>query len=341
MSAYLDSSHHIQHTLKMTLNHKIVTVFGGTGFIGTQVVRELASRGVTVKVATRVPESAYALRPCGAVGQIVPVVCDYNDPNSIGSAVWGSDFVVNCIGILFERGKRQTFQHAHIQIPETIARESHKANVKRLVHISSLACERGTSKYAQSKHDGEIAVMNQFHDAVILRPSVVFGENDEFFNMFARMTQILPSFVPLPLIGGGVTKFQPVFVGDVADAVMAGLYDTKTSGHIYELGGPETFNFKDIYELLFTYIHRRQPLMSVPFWAAKIQAFFMGVLPKPLLTQDQVESLKTDNVMNDDALNLSDLGVQTTAMDSILPTYLDYYRPGGRFAALDILRQTS
>jgi len=322
------------------MNNKTATVFGGTGFIGTQVVRELAAKGVTVKVSTRVPESAYFLRPCGTVGQIVPFACDYSE-KSIASAVENSDFVVNCIGILYERRKRQTFQRAHIDIPEVIAREAQRAGVKRLVHISALACERGTSKYAQSKRDGEIAVLNQFHDAVILRPSVVFGENDEFFNMFARMVQILPSFIPLPLIGGGKTKFQPVFVGDVADSVMAGLYNSETSGQIYELGGPETVDFKGIYQRLFDEIYRTQSLIPVPFCMAKVQAFFMSLLPKPLLTRDQVESLKTDNVMNEKALGLKDLGINPTAMDSVLPTYLEYYRPGGRFAALDLLDQTS
>ena len=322
------------------MNNKIATIFGGTGFIGTQVVRELAAKGVTVKVATRVPESAYFLKPCGAVGQVVPFACDYS-VESIAAAVQNSDFVVNCIGILYERGKRQTFQRAHTDIPERIARQSLRAGVKRLVHISALACERGTSKYAQSKHDGEMAVLNQFHEAVILRPSVVFGENDEFFNMFARMIQVLPSFIPLPLIGGGKTKFQPVFVGDVADAVMAGLHKTETSGKIYELGGADTIDFKGIYHRLFDEIHRKQALISTPFWFANIQAFFMSLLPKPLLTRDQVESLKTDNVMNENALGLKELGVNVTSMDSILPTYLDYYRPGGRFAALDILNQSA
>jgi len=295
---------------------------------------------VTVKVATRVPESAYFLKPCGAVGQVVPFACDYS-VEGIAAAVKNSDFVVNCIGVLYERNKRQTFQRIHTDIPERIARQSLRAGVKRLVHLSALACERGTSQYAQSKHDGELAVLNQFHDAVILRPSVVFGENDAFFNMFARMVQILPDFIPLPLIGGGKTKFQPVFVGDVADSVMAGLYQAETSGHIYELGGTETLDFKAIYQRLFDEIHRKQALISIPFWMAKIQAFFMGLLPNPLLTKDQVESLKTDNIVNEGALSLKDLGVNPTAMDSVLPTYLEYYRPGGRFAALDLLNQTS
>ena len=325
----------------MTIHNKTATVFGGTGFIGTQIVRELAAKGVTVKVATRTPESAYFLKPCGAAGQVVPVACNYNNAEDIATAVKGSDFIVNCIGILYERGKRRTFQKAHVDIPETIAKACKKEKVKRLVHISALACERGTSKYAQSKIAGEKAVAKNFKKAVILRPSVVFGENDNFFNMFARMVQILPGFVPLPLIGGGKTKFQPVFVGDVADSVMAGLYNGKTSGHIYELAGPETLDFKEIYERLFHHIHRRQPLVSIPFWMAKIEAFFMNFLPNPLLTPDQVESLKTDNVVNADALDLRDLGINATALDSVLPTYLEYYRPGGRFAALDILDQTS
>ncbi|MCB1532271.1 MAG: complex I NDUFA9 subunit family protein [Alphaproteobacteria bacterium] len=317
----------------MTLKNKVATVFGGTGFIGTQVVRELAKRGVTVKVATRVPERAYFLKPAGAVGQVVPFACNYGDDSSLAQAVSGSDYVVNCVGILYERGRMRRFNRIHTDLPEVIAQACKKAGVERFVHISALGCDTGTSKYAKSKLAGEKAVLKAYKTATILRPSVVFGEDDDFFNMFAHMARFVPV---LPLIGGGETRFQPVFVGDVADAAMAALErpalgDSNPQGNIYELGGPDVLSFKEIYELLFDYTQRPRPLVKLPFWAAKIEAFFLQFLPKPLLTPDQVESLKTDTVVGKKALTLVDLGVNATALRSILPRYLPSYRAGGRF----------
>lgn len=311
----------------MARNYKTATGFGGTGFVGTQIVRELAKRDIIVKVATRVPERAYFLKPCGAVGQVVPVQCDYNDEASVAAAVQGSDYVVNCIGVLFEKGA-QSFQKAHIDIPTLIAKAVKKAEVKSFVHISALACERGTSKYAQSKAEGEKAVLSKFPKAVILRPSIIFGEGDDFFNMFAGMASVLPV---LPLIGGGETKFQPVYVGDVADAAISALNSEDAQGQIYELGGPETLSFEDVYKKIFEYTGQNPILASLPYGVAKFKAFFLEILPKPLLTRDQVESLKTDNVVNEGAQGLRDLGVVPTALDIILPNYLVRYRRGGRF----------
>lgn len=311
----------------MNTDYKIATVFGGTGFVGTQIVRELAARGFAVKVASRVPERAYFLRPCGTVGQVVPFQCDYNDPKSIADAVRGADIVVNCIGVLFEKG-RQSFQKAHIDIPEWIAKACKKEKVGHFVHLSALACDRGTSRYAKSKLAGEKALLKKFPQAMILRPSIIFGEDDNFFNQFATLAKILPV---LPLIGGGETRFQPVFVGDVADAVMAAVDDPKTQGQVFELGGPEILSFQAIFERMLHYTGQNPILMPLSFGMAKFQAFFMGVLPKPLLTRDQVESLKTDNVVIDGALGLQDLGVQATGLDTILPLYLTRYRTGGRF----------
>lgn len=317
----------------MTLSTKIATVFGGTGFVGRQIVRELAKLGVRVKVATRVPERAYFLRPCGVVGQIVPFACSYHEPASIAEAVQGSDFVVNCVGILYEKGKKQTFKHAHVDLPANIASACAKAGVERLVHISALGLEDSTSRYAATKRDGEKAVLSNFPAATILRPSVIFGEDDDFFNKFAEMARYLPF---LPLIGGGHTKFQPVYVGDVADAVMVALTwpvvgPDNPQGRIYELGGPEVLNFKEIYERLFQYTHRPRPLVEVPYGLAKMQAFFMGILPQPPLTRDQVESLKTDSVVTDKALTFENLGITPTALASVLPLYMETYRAGGRF----------
>jgi len=309
-------------------HNKIATVFGGTGFVGRQVVRELAALGYTVKIATRVPESAYFLKPCGAVGQIVPFACNYGDAGSIANAVRGADYVVNCIGILYERGKRSTFQRAHVDTPAMIAKACADEGVDAFVHISAMACDKGSSKYAKTKLEGEKAVMSNFPSAVILRPSVIFGENDNFFNMFAELARYVPV---LPLIGGGKTKFQPVYVGDVADAVLKTLTDK--SGHhggkVYQLGGPDTVDFKQIYELLFAYTGRARKLISLPFKIAKIEAFFLGMLPNPLLTRDQVESLKTDNVADDGALSLKHLGIIPKSMDLILPTYLGRFKEGG------------
>ncbi|MCB9990238.1 MAG: complex I NDUFA9 subunit family protein [Rhodospirillales bacterium] len=312
--------------------HKIATVFGGTGFIGSQVVRELAAKGYTVKVATRVPERAYELKTCGTPGQVVPVACGY-DEASIATAVKGSDAVVNCIGILYERGKRK-FSFVHEAVPQMIAKACKKEKAGCFVHISALGVDKATSRYAASKLAGEQAVRKAFPEAVILRPSVVFGPDDTFFNRFAQLAQFAPM---LPLIGGGTTKFQPVFVGDVADAVIAAVtavpgasFDPR--GKIYELAGPEVLSFKEIYERLFYYTHRPRMLVRLPYGVAKVKAAFLGLLPQPPLTCDQVESLKTDNVPGGDLPGLLDMGVQPTGMAQILPSYLVQYKPGGVFA---------
>lgn len=314
------------------MNNKIATVFGGTGFVGRQVVRELAAKGVIVKVATRVPERAYFLKPAGAVGQVVPFQCNYTDSESVAQAVKGSDFVINCIGILFEKGKRQKFQNIHADLPAMIASAASKADAQKMVHVSALAVDKGTSKYAKTKLEGEKAVLANFAGATILRPSVIFGEDDAFFNMFAEMSRYTPV---LPLIGGGETKFQPVYVGDVADAVMAALKNSETAGRIYELGGPDIVSFKEIYKRLFEYTGRRRCLVKLPYGLAKLQAGFMSILPHPPLTPDQVESLKTDNVVSKTALVFKDLEIEPKDMDLVLPTYLESYRPGGRFAGID------
>lgn len=312
----------------MTLSHPIATIFGGTGFVGTQIVRELANQGYRIKVITRIPESAYFLKPCGDVGQIVPIACDYSDNAALSAAIKGSDIVINCIGVLYQKGKKQRFARLHTDLPAAIAAACKKHDVKRFVQISALACERGTSKYAQSKIAGEKAILKNFPDATILRPSIIFGEDDSFFNMFASMAQILPA---LPLIGGGHTKFQPVYVGDVADAVMATLAKNESKGQVYELGGPDVLSFRELFALMFEYTGQKRCLISLPFWLAKIQAFFLSLLPKPLLTPDQVQSLKTDNVCQGNLPGLHDLGIQPTNMRLILPRYLELYRAGGKF----------
>lgn len=317
----------------MSFTQTTVTIFGGTGFVGKQIVRELANLGMRIKVATRIPERAYDLRPCGVVGQIVPVSCDYNDPASIGHAIKGSEYVINCIGILYKKRKND-FKRVHIQIPDMIARACAQHDVQRFVHISALGVDTGKSRYAKTKAEGEDAIRRSFKNSIILRPSVIFGPDDEFFNMFARMAQILPA---LPLIGGGKTKFQPVYVGDVADAVVKALQIPATDkssplGKTYELGGPEVLSFKAIYERLFDYIGYRKQLIPLPWPLARLKGAFLSLLPNPPLTGDQVVSLKTDNIVGEDALTFKDLGITPTGMQLILPQYLKYYRPGSHYS---------
>ncbi len=310
-----------------TDSYKMACIFGGTGFIGRQIVRALAKQGYTIKVATRVPERAYFLKTAGNVGQVVPFLCHYGDEASIRAAVKGCDVVVNCVGILFEKGK-SSFIRIHTELPRAIAKACAMEKVGRFVQISALGCEESHSKYGKSKRNGEMAAMENFPGATIIRPSIVFGVEDSFFNMFAHMAELLPA---LPLIGGGKTKFQPVYVGDVADAVTVALSKPDSAGKIYELGGPEVLSFKDIYEKLFAQTGRKRMLVSLPWGIAKIKGCMLSLLPKPPLTADQVESLKTDAVVANDALCLSDLGIAPTSMDVILPTYLARFKPGGRF----------
>ncbi len=311
----------------MTQSPPLACIFGGTGFIGRQVVRELSAKGYRLKIATRIPERAYELKTCGTVGQIVPVFCDYTE-GSVAQAVQGCDLVVNCVGILFERGRRNTFQKIHAELPRLIARACHHAGVQKYIHFSALGVDRAHSKYAQSKKAGEDAAQKYFPGVTILRPSIVFGAGDGFFNLFARLSVFLPV---LPLIGGGHTRFQPVFVGDVADAAVKASAHSECAGHIYELGGPDIYTFRELYDLMFLHTGRPRPLISLPWGIAKIQGMLMGMMPHPLLTADQVETLKTDNVVSPDALTLRDLGVESTALSTILPTYLSRFRPGGRF----------
>ena len=306
---------------------KQACVFGGTGFIGRQIVRALARDGYIVKIATRVPERAYFLRTAGQPGQIVPVACSPFSETDVRAAVRGCGVVVNCVGILFERGKN-SFPKIHTELPRAIAKACNAEKVERLIHISAMACDLNHSKYGKSKHNGELAVFENFAAATILRPSVVFGAEDNFFNMFAKLSIVAPA---LPLIGGGTTKFSPVFVGDIADAVMAALDRDESKGKIYDLGGPETLSFRQIYERLFAHTGRARMLVPVPFGIAKVKAAFLSLMPSPLLTADQVESLKTDNIPGDDTGKLVDLGIRPTPMDTVLPTYLSRFRPGGRF----------
>lgn len=315
----------------MSVNSKVATVFGGTGFIGRQIVRNLVREGYTVKVATRAPERAYFLKPAGHVGQVAAIACDYDNAESIAAAVRGSQAVVNCIGILYQHGKKSRFFRVHTEIPARIAASCQREGVEAFAHISALGIETSRAKYARSKLEGEKAVRSNFPKAVIFRPAVVFGDDDSFFNKFAEMSRFLPA---LPLIGGGRTKLQPVYVGDVAEAVVKALGKEDAQGRIYELGGPEVVSFREVYERLFKYTDRRRWLVKIPFWLAKVQGFFLGLLPVPPLTMDQVELLKTDSIVAPDAPGLKELGIEPKSMNLILPRYLGTYRSGGRFAEI-------
>lgn len=311
----------------VTQNYKQACIFGATGFIGRQISRELAKKGYIIKAATRVPERAFFLKTCGNVGQIVPYGCTYSDEASLNDAIKGCDLVVNCVGILYEKGK-DTFAATHTELPRAIAKACKTQGVARFIHISALGCDHTESKYGKSKYAGEQAILENFPAATILRPSLVFGAEDSFFNMFASMSVILPV---LPLIGGGHTKFQPVYVGDVADAAIRCAGDDSTSGHTYELGGPEILTFRQIYERLFEQTGRKKMLVSLPWGFAQCQGRLLSLLPHPPLTADQVLSLKTDNTVSREARTFKDLNLQPTAMDAVLPSYLSRYRPGGRF----------
>lgn len=336
------------------MEKRIVTVFGGSGFIGRHLMRRLAAAGWRVRVAVRDPEAANFLKPLGDVGQIVPWAADIGRPDTVAAAVAGATAVVNLVGILYERGKR-TFERVHVDGARTVAEAAAKAGVKRLIHISAIgADENSAAAYARSKAKGEATVRAAFPDATVFRPSVVFGPEDGFFNLFAgiaRWSPVLPVFgcpllprlesnpkglLPFRLdwYGDGGTKFQPVYVGDVADAIMAALKDDKAMGRTYELGGPRTMSFKQVMELLQAQTGRKRILVPVPFAVGMIEAFFLQLLPKPLLTVDQVKLLKTDNEVSPGAAGLADLGVAPTPAEAILPTYLSRFRLPSRRNAM-------
>ncbi len=307
---------------------RIVTVFGGSGFIGRYVVKRLAQQGWAVRVAVRRPSRAAFLRPLGEVGQITPLRAPLQDEGAVRDVLAGAEAAINLVGVLFERG-RQSFKAVHLDGARRVAEAAAAAGVKQLSQISAIGAEAtADAKYARSKGAAEQAVRDAFPAAVVLRPSIVFGPEDEFFNLFASMAQMSPA---LPLIGGGRTRFQPVYVGDVADAVVKALTDPACAGKTYELGGPGVYSFKELMELMLRETGRRRLLLPLPFWAATLQAAVLEWLPRPLLTRDQVKLLRHDNVVGDGALTLADLGIRPTAVEVILPTYMDRFRKGGRF----------
>ena len=303
-----------------------VAILGGSGFIGRYVVKRLAERGDVVAVGARNAAAAKFLKLKGDVGQVGLINIAIDDERLLPAFIAGNHAVVNCVGILQERGS-QRFDRVHHTAPARLARLAREAGIARLIHISAIGADpRSTSAYARSKAAGEQAVRDAFPTVTILRPSIVFGPEDQFFNRFAALATVSPV---LPLIGGGETRFQPVYVGNVADAVMRCLDDPATAGRTYELGGPKIYTFRALMELLLAEIRRKLLLIEIPFGLASLQARLMAILPNPPLTPDQVELLKRDNVVSTGALTLAMLGIVPTAVEAILPTYLDRFRKGG------------
>ena len=312
----------------------LVTVFGGSGFVGGQVVRQLAKAGYRVRVAVRQPNLAYKMRMLGDVGQIEVVQANLRNAPSVARALDGAEAAVNLVGILWETG-RQKFQSLHVMGAKTVAEQAKIAGVKRLVHISALGADAGSpSKYARTKAAGEAAVRETFPGAVVIRPSIMFGADDRFFNKFGQMAALFPA---LPLIGGGETKFQPVFVGDVAQVVAKAVASPAAEGLTYELGGPSVYSFKQLLELILRETGRHRVLVPLPWFAAsligKVGDLMAGLLPiAPPLSSDQVESLKADNVAAGGLPGLAEAGVVPTSVESVVPTYLYRYRKGGQYA---------
>jgi len=318
-------------------NDKLATVFGASGFVGRAIVANLARQGWRIRAACRRPDLAGHLQPMGVVGQIHPVQANLRFPDSIRAAVDGADLVVNAVGVLASTGK-QTFCSIHTEGAGHVAEAAAAAaGVEKLVHISAIgACTKSRARYARSKALGEAAVLEAFPSAVILRPSIVFGAEDEFFNRFAAMARISPI---LPLIGGGKTKFQPVYVGDVGAAVANIANGKGEPGAIYELGGPEQFTFRQLLDQTQEYAGRSRSYLNMPFWLAKLQAALTWPLPNAWrpLTVDQVRLLKSDNVVSETAVaesrTLEDLGVtRPTAIAAVVPEYLERFQPKGYFA---------
>lgn len=321
--------------MKISSTPKLVTIFGGSGFVGRYVVRALVNRGYRVRVACRRPDLAGHLQPLGNVGQIQLVQANLRYPASVEAAARGADTVINLVGILQESGK-QKFDAVQLMGAQVVAdaAKNHKA---KLIHMSAIGANPDSaSGYGETKGKAEAAVKDRIKSAIIVRPSIVFGPEDDFFNRFGAMARISPF---LPLIGGGTTRFQPVYVGDVAELIARAVDGKLKSGGIYELGGPQVKTFRECLELLLEQIGRKRTFISLPWFVAGAMGSLMGWLPGAPITRDQVEMLKTDNVVSDDAAKaghtLEGVGIKPTPLAAILPKYLVQYRPSGQFTDLD------
>jgi uncharacterized protein YbjT (DUF2867 family) len=312
----------------------LITLIGGSGFLGRHIVRSLAKKGYRIRVACRRPDLAGHVQPLGVPGQIMPVQANVRFPDSLAAVSEGAHAVVNLTGVLYSAGS-QSFDAIHVFGAEAAARAARAARAKLFIQMSALGADASSaSAYAKSKAEGEVRARAAFPGAIVLRPSIVFGPEDDFFNRFAAMARFSPA---LPLIGGGTTKFQPVFVGDVAQAVTRLIDAGLASGRVYELGGPAVMSFRELLEFTLRTVGRKRLLLSLPWSVARIQAMILELLPKPLLTTDQVELLRRDNVVSQEATSegrtLQGLDIAPRGIEAIVPAYLYRYRKAGEFSA--------
>lgn len=315
---------------------QLVTIFGGSGFVGRYIARRMAKKGWRVRVAVRNVNEAMFVRPYGVVGQVEPVFCNIRDDASVVAVTEGADAVVNCVGVLAEMGKN-TFAAVQAEGAARIARIAAEMGVARMVHVSAIGADAASkSQYSRSKAVGETGVLEQMPDAMILRPSIIFGPEDQFFNRFAGMTRLGPI---LPIVGAK-TRFQPVFVDDVAAATVKGVLG-EAKGGIYELGGPDIRSFRELMQQMLVIVRRRRLIMNIPFWMARLiaygfaaaQTLSLGLIRGPVTT-DQVRNLAVDNVVSADAKGFAALGIDPTAMEAVLPDYLWRFRPSGQYDAI-------
>ncbi|MEL6518676.1 MAG: complex I NDUFA9 subunit family protein [Pseudomonadota bacterium] len=315
---------------------KLVTIYGGSGFVGRYIARRLAKDGWRIRVAVRNPNEAMFVKPYGAVGQVEPVFCNIRDDDSVRSVMQGADAVVNCVGILARDGAN-TFDAVQAEGAERVARIAAAEGVERMVHVSAIGADaESDSDYSRSKAEGEAGVLKHMPQAVILRPSVVFGPEDDFFNRFAGMTRMSPF---LPIISPK-TKFQPVYVDDVAQAAVAGLEGVAKPG-IYELGGPDVDTFRELMTQMLEVVMRRRIILGLPIWVGRIMGFgfdllntvSLGLIKGPV-TRDQVRNLARDNVVTGDHPGFADLGITPTSLEAVLPEYLWSFRPQGQYDAI-------
>ncbi len=308
----------------------IVTIIGGSGFVGRHIAQRMARRGWRVRVACRRPNEAMFVRPYGTVGQVEPIQCNIRDEASTRAVIRGADAVINCAGLLSEWG-RNTFTACQAEGAGRVARLAAEEGVAQLVHLSAIGADAASnSDYACSKAAGEASVSAAFPGAAILRPSVVFGQDDGFFNRFAGMARLIPLMLP---IVGADTKFQPVWVEDVAEAAAKAAGGEAGLG-TYQLGGPIVYTLREAVELMLRVTRRRRLIINIPFFIARMDAWFLQMLPNPLLTVDQVRLLEHDNVVADGANTLADLGIEPTAAEGVIESYLYAYRPQGQYTQL-------
>ena len=309
-------------------NNQQIAIFGGGGFLGRHLIRELTKLNYRIKVATRNPYLKGYLKPLGNPGQIELIKTNIFSAEDLKQVLKNCDYVINLLGILYET-RKQKFTQIHSQFPYLLGNLCNEFGIKNLIHVSALGVkEKHSSQYAQSKFQGEKNIINIFKPSVILRPSIVFGPEDKFFNTFASYARISPF---LPLIGGGRTKFAPIYCADVGKAIVKSLELGNSKPKIYELGGPKNYSFKELIEILLREIKKKRLLINVPFNIAKFQSYFFQMLPKPILTMDQVELLKHDNITSGDYPGLHDLGIEGKNIHSILPQYIYRYKTYGQF----------